>query len=130
MAPPNYSSIGIDRTQLAELQAVKQRWEDRARRRFRWGDFLMMLLAVNERNEPRMSQESLVVAEMHQDDEPLSGEQLAGAGLVRDDAMTLEVATMTGGRAHLSEETIEAIAEKVAAKLLEIMKPSDGTEQA
>ena len=68
--------------------------------------------------------------QMHQDDEPLSGEQLAGAGLVRDDAMTLEVSTMTGGRAHLSEETIEAIAEKVAAKLLEKLKPADGTEQA
>ena len=52
------------------------------------------------------------------------------AGLVRDDAMTLEVSTMTGGRAHLSEETIEAIAEKVAAKLLEKLKPADGTEQA
>jgi hypothetical protein len=72
----------------------------------------------NVPDRSRMRHEGTPIAEMIQDNEPLTEDELAESGLVRDDAMTLELAAMTGGQAHLSEETIEAIAERVAEKVM------------
>ena len=108
---PDYSSIGIEREHLDRLRAVKRRWEDLAANKFRWGDFLMLLVSLQESQEPVQH----VVMGQDLNKEPEEG----APAWEKDDAMTLEVAAMVGGAASLSEGSIEAIAERVVEKLME-----------
>ena len=113
-----YGSIGVQLEQLAELKALKVAWEQRARQKFTWGDFLTMLVTLHQPSPSRDPQDVQYV-EMHHDEEPLTEKQLAEAGWERDDAFTLQVASTFGGRASLSDDTIERIAELVAAKVVD-----------
>ena len=45
---PKYGYIGVELGELAELRSVKSEWENRAGRKFRWGDFMMMLLTLQQ----------------------------------------------------------------------------------
>ena len=112
-----YGSIWIELDKLAALRAVKAEWERRSGGSFRWGDFLMMLITLHEAPGAGIEEEQVPVAEMHQD-EPLTDEQLAAMGVQPDDAMTLEMAALAGTKADLSEGTIEALATKVAERVL------------
>ena len=78
----------------------------------------MMLLAIHEQTEVSGSRGEALIAEMTQNERPMTDEEMAKAGIEPDDAMTLEMAGLTGGRAHLSEETIDTIAERVAEKVM------------
>ena len=119
--PIRYGSIGVELDKLAELRAVKQEWERRSGRSFRWGDFLMMLVTLHQAADTVESLPQQEVAEMHQH-ETVTEEQLAQMGVYQDDALTLEVAALTGGRAALSEETVDAIATKVAESVVRQLK--------
>ena len=118
---PNYTSIGIDRHQFDELRAVKERWQDRAGRRFYWGDFLMMLLTLHESRA-----ETTPTVELHQEEESLSEEQLREMDWEYDEVTTEQVRQMLGPPGGLSEDTIEAIAERVAQKVMEKLREMEG----
>ena len=72
--------------------------------------------------EGRVSRDTshVPVAHMAQEDKE-SAEELGEADLIPADAVTLEVAAMTGSAAALSEETIEAIAQRVAEKVMSML---------
>ena len=112
-----YDSIGVQLEQLAELKALKFAWEQRARKKFAWGDFLTILVTLHQPSPTRTPQD-VRFAEMHQEERPLiesSSPKLAGRGTI----LTLEPASAFVGRASLSDETIERIAELVAAKIVD-----------
>ena len=114
--PRNYTSIGVEKPHFEELRSVKHKWEQRAGRRFYWSDFLMMLVTLQD-----LPEESIQTVEMRQhaaDEEPLSPEQLRETGLEYDEEMTREVSQLRGFGAELSEAEVEAIAKRVAEKVV------------
>ena len=113
--PRNYTSIGVEKPQFEELRTIKARWEKRAGRRFYWGHFLMMLVTLQE-----VPEESIHTVEMRQgtEEEPPSPEQLKETGVEYNPEMTREVAQLMDPGAELSEAEIEAIAERVAEKVV------------
>lgn len=99
---PKYGSIGVELGQLAELRNVKSEWENRAGRKFRWGDFLMMLLTLQ--------QGVAGVAEMGQEHEPATQEEL--------DSLGVELEEWPGIPITLSEQDQERIAELITEKVV------------
>lgn len=107
MTRKDYTSIGIERPQFLELEGVKNEWEGKAGRGFRWGDFLMMLLTLRdmERGAQDLHSHGELV-EMGQD-QPASEE----------DEGEFEIEQFPGLPITLSEEDRDRIAERVAEKL-------------
>ena len=117
MARTDYTSIGIERTHFSHLQSAKKDLERKAGRSFRWGDFLMMLIAFRDLQEQAVQPgEPLRYAEMGQDSEnPLTGDEPEAAGME----------TFTGIPLTLSDEDreyiVEAVVEKLAARIEEML---------
>ena len=118
---PKYTSIGIERHKFDELLEVKNQWQRRAGRRFYWGDFLMMLVTLQERPV-----DAVPTAELHQDEQPLSEEQLRAMGVEYDQELTQEFTRTFGRTWTLSEEEIESIARRVAELVIEQLRASKG----
>ena len=116
-----YTSIGLERHKFDELLEVKEQWQRRAGRRFYWGDFLVMLVTLHERPGG-----AAPTAELHQDEQPLSEEQLRAKGVEYDEALTQEFNRMLGRTGTLSEEEIESIARRVAELVIEELRASKG----
>lgn len=111
-------TITFDRAQVADWRITKATASRDSGKSFTWGDFFDMLVASYEwPPEP-------LVAHMAQD--PPSVEDAPDVTLIPNDALTLEVAEMMGGRAaSLTDATCELIAEKVAEKIMERLKAFD-----
>ena len=117
--PAKYTSIGLERQKFDELLEVKEQWQRRAGRRFYWGDFLMMLVTLQERPV-----DPVPTAELHQDEQPLSEEQLRAEGFEYDEALTQEFNRTFDRTGTLSEEEIESIAKRVAELVIEKLRAS------
>lgn len=109
-----YGSIGVRMGQLNELRRVKAEWEARARRSFRWGDFLMMLVTLNDSSSVRYEAVQFPVVEMGQDDPASIGEQPPEEGLESEGFPGLPIT--------LAREDQERIAGLVADKVEAIMR--------
>ena len=116
-----YTSIGLERQKFDELVEVKEQWQRRAGRRFYWGDFLMMLVTLHESPGG-----AVPTADLHQDEQPLSEEQLRAEGFEYDEALTQEFNRTFGRTGTLSEEEIESIAKRVAELVIEKLRTSGG----
>ena len=116
-----YTSIGIERYKFDELLEVKEQWQRRAGRRFYWGDFLMMLVTLQDRPG-----DAVPTAELHQDEQPLSEEQLRAMGVEYNEELTQEFNRTFGRTGTLSEEEIESIAKRVAELVIEKLRTSGG----
>ena len=110
----NRISITVDRDQVANWRVVKAQVSRDSSQSLTWGEFFDIVVGSYERpSESRFVQMAQELPE---------GEEVPGVTAVPDDAMTLEVAAMTGSAARLTEETCELIAEKVAEKIVERLK--------
>ncbi len=110
----NPVTITFDRAQVAEWRVAKAMASRDRGRSLTWGDFFDTLVGSYEQ-----SRQPLVV---RMEQELPGGEEPLGVEAVPHDAMTLEVAAMTGSAAKLTEETCELIAEKVAEKIVERLR--------
>ncbi len=110
----NPVTITLDRAQVAEWRVAKAMASRDTGQSLTWGDFFDMLVGSYEKSE-----ESRLA---HMGQEIPEGEEEAEFIAVRDDAVTLAVAAMTGSAASLTEETCELIAERVAEKIVERLK--------
>ncbi len=110
----NRISITVERDQVAEWRVAKAMASRDTGQSLTWGDFFDMLVGSYEQSsEPHTAHMAQKLPE---------GEEEAEFTVVPDDAMTLEVAAMTGSAAMLTEETCELIAEKAAEKIVERLK--------
>ena len=102
----NTVTITLGRAQVAEWRVAKAMASRDSGQSFTWGEFFAMLVGLYEQQpEPLAAQ---MAEDLRESDEESEVE------LIRDDALTMEVAAMTGAAANLTEETCELIAEKVA----------------
>ncbi len=110
----NPVTITLDKAQVAEWRVAKAMASRDTGQSLTWGDFFDMLVgSYGQSSKPRV---------VHMAQELPEGEEEAEVIAVPDDALTLEVAAMTGTAARLTEETCELIAEKVAEKIVERLK--------
>ena len=110
----NPVTITLDRAQVAEWRVAKAMASRDTGKSLTWGEFFGIVVGSYEQSsKPRFVQMAQELPE---------GEESAGVIAVPDDALTLEVAAMTGSAARLTEETCELIAEKVAEKIVERLK--------
>jgi len=141
-----YGSIGIEQEKLDELKVVKAVWEHRAGRKFTWGDFLSILVTLHQPGDTLVPGQEGQVAHMNQDSSPLEerdqemeaelaqmlheeGEallakaKLEGTLLSPEAQYAIAKMQMQANAPEeisfsLSEREWEALAEKVAEKLL------------
>ena len=116
----NPVTITLDKAQVAEWRVAKAMASRDTGQSLTWGGFFDMLVGSYEQSsEPRF---------VRMEQELPEGEEEAEVIAVPDDALTLEVAAMTGTAARLTEETCELIAEKVAEKIVERLKAVYGKD--
>ena len=115
MPRKDYTTIPVERSQLEQLQAVRESMGQQASRSLRWGDFLGLLLAYRDQvlAGSRGEEEPLIAHMAQDDDEPLTEEQLEAMGIT----------AYPGLPVTLSDEDQERIAELVVEKLMRRLEP-------
>ena len=106
----NKTSITVNHQELAKWRVIKAEVERDSGKSLSWEQFLDHVIHSFQHID------QIPVARMAQERDEETDETVQ---IVKDDALTLEVAAMTGHRAHLSEETCDLIAEMVADKVIE-----------
>ena len=105
-ATAGYTTIGLKAEQVASLRTIKAEWERLACRRFRWGDFLMMLVGLPSSVAPTPFLDEVPVVQMGQDAVPAS-DQPGDLSLEYDEALSLETAHIVGSSAVLTSSPSE-----------------------
>ena len=110
---PRFGSIGVRLEQLAELRKIKGEWEGRAGKRFKWGDFLMMLVTLHQTTGSHFEPVQFDTVTMGQGDQaPDAGEPSE----VSLDSTAFDALPITLGIED-QERIAELVAEKVEARL-------------